>query len=208
MPSVSNWWVATRLRRAEQVERNRGVVLAAAKRVFLARGYAGASVEAISEEAGFSKGVVYSQFGSKADMFLALLDRRIDERTAENERVVGDLVGVDAVRALLAAAARDGTAEPGWARLLVEFRASAGRDPELNDRYAEAHGRTVDALVAVLDGIHQRAGREPAVPLRSMAEFVVGLGPAVALERLANPGALTDTDLTAMVIRALGLPES
>jgi AcrR family transcriptional regulator len=200
--------VPARLRRAEQVERNREVVLAAAKRVFLERGYAGASVEAISDEAGFSKGVVYSQFGSKADMFLALLDRRIDERAAENERMVGDLAGTDAARALLLAAARDAADEAGWARLLIEFRASAGRDPELNRRYAEAHARTLDALVAVIGGIHQRAGREPAVPLRSMAEFIVGVGSAVALERLANPGALADGDLAAMVIRALGLPDS
>lgn len=197
-----------RLRRAEQVERNREVVLSAAKRVFLGRGYAGASVDAISEEAGFSKGVVYSQFGSKADMFLALLERRIDERAAENRRVVGDLAGADAVRALLAAAARDAAEEPGWARLLVEFRLSAGRDPVLNGRYAEAHARTLDALVSLLEGLHRRAGREPAVPLRSMAELVVGVGSAVALERLANPDALADADLTHMVIHALGLPDA
>jgi hypothetical protein len=91
---------------------------------------------------------------------------------------------------------------------LVEFRASAGRDPELNRRYAESHARTLDALVAVVGRIHQRAGRAPEVPLRSMAEFIVGVGSAVALERLANPGALPDADLTVMVIRALGLPGS
>jgi AcrR family transcriptional regulator len=199
--------VATRLRRAEQVERNREVVLDAARRVFLARGYAGASVEAIAEEAGFSRGVVYSQFGSKADMFLALLDRRIVERATDNERVAGDLAGTDAVRALLGAAARDAAAEPGWARLLVEFRVSAGRDPELNDRYARAHARTLDALVALLGAIHERAGQTPAVPLRSMAEFMTGVGSAVALERLANPDALADTDLTTMVTRALALPD-
>ena len=66
---------------------NRASVLAAARRVFLAKGYAGATLEAIAEEAGFSKGVVYSQFGGKADLFLALLDARIDERAAQNERV-------------------------------------------------------------------------------------------------------------------------
>jgi AcrR family transcriptional regulator len=37
------------------------------------------TLDAIADEAGFSKGVVYSRFGSKADLFLALLDRRIEE---------------------------------------------------------------------------------------------------------------------------------
>ena len=70
--------MTTRLRRPEQTERNREVVLSAARRVFLDRGYVGATLEAIAESAGFSKGVVYSQFGSKADLFLALLEERID----------------------------------------------------------------------------------------------------------------------------------
>ena len=33
-------------------------------------------------EAGFSKGVVYWQFESKADLFLGLLEARISERSA------------------------------------------------------------------------------------------------------------------------------
>src|SRR5215203_510779 len=80
--------VAQRLRRVEQVERNREVVLAAARQVFISNGYAGATLEGIATEAGFSTGVVYSQFGSKADLFFALLERRIAERAAQNERVV------------------------------------------------------------------------------------------------------------------------
>jgi AcrR family transcriptional regulator len=76
-----------RASRAEQVGQNRARVLAAARRVFLARGYAGATVDAIAEEAGFSKGVVYSQFESKADMFLELLAARISERAAENAQL-------------------------------------------------------------------------------------------------------------------------
>ena len=77
--------MATRLRRAEQVERNREEVLAAARQVFLDRGYAKATVEGIADIAGFSTGVVYSQFGSKADLFLALLERRIAERAARHD---------------------------------------------------------------------------------------------------------------------------
>ena len=76
--------VMKRLTRVEQSERNRGLVLVAARRVFLARGYHRATLEQIADEAGFSKGVVYSQFESKADLFLALLEARIAERAAEN----------------------------------------------------------------------------------------------------------------------------
>src|SRR5689334_21301772 len=83
----------TRLSRAEQTERNRTRVLAAARRAFLARGYHGATLEQIADEAGFSKGVVYSQFRNKADLFLALLEARIAERAAENAGLAEGLAG-------------------------------------------------------------------------------------------------------------------
>ena len=76
--------MSTRLSRAEQNDRNRALLFAAARRVFLARGYHAATLEQIADEAGFSKGVVYSRFASKADLFLALLEDRIAERAAQN----------------------------------------------------------------------------------------------------------------------------
>src|SRR5437588_732004 len=71
-----------RLRRVEQSERNRALVLAAARAVFMDRGYHGATLEQIAEAAGFSKGVVYSRFESKADLFLSLL-AAVAERSGE-----------------------------------------------------------------------------------------------------------------------------
>src|SRR6266496_6522087 len=103
IPTVSNTVMATRLRRVEMVERNREAVLAAARRVFIDKGYAGATLEAIAEEAGFSKGVMYSQFQSKADLFLTLLERRIDERAQQNERIVAEHAGLEGLRRVLEA---------------------------------------------------------------------------------------------------------
>ncbi|HZD71914.1 MAG TPA: helix-turn-helix domain-containing protein, partial [Actinomycetes bacterium] len=48
----------------------------AARRVFARRGYHDASVEEVAEEAGFSKGAVYSNFTSKEDLFVTLLEQR------------------------------------------------------------------------------------------------------------------------------------
>lgn len=83
--------MSPRLSRAEQNDRNRALLLAAALRVFLARGYHAATLEQIADEAGFSKGVVYSRFDSKADMFLALLTDRIAERAVQNAAAAGQL---------------------------------------------------------------------------------------------------------------------
>src|SRR5271166_1901157 len=195
--------MAVRLRRAEQVERNREAVLEAARRVFIERGYAGASLEAIADEAGFSKGVVYSQFGSKPDLFMALLERRVEERAARNERIAEQLVGAEAMRGLIDAAREDAVANPGWPHLLTEFRALAMRDPELNRRYAEAHSRSVESLASALGRLYEGADVDPTVPVRSLAEFFLGAVAGIALERAANPNALPDSDLAQLTARAV-----
>jgi len=181
--------MAVRLRRTEQTQRNRAAVLAAAKRVFIARGYHAASLDQISEEAGFSKGVVYSQFRNKADMFLALLEDRIAERAEENARLVETLTGPDAVLRLaeqLVGGSRD---QAEWSLLVIEFRVHAARDPELSARYAAAHARTVAALAEVGERAFAAAGKEPPFPPRRIAEIVLALGTGAQLEQAADPTA-------------------
>ncbi|HMN30494.1 MAG TPA: helix-turn-helix domain-containing protein, partial [Caldilineaceae bacterium] len=67
--------MSPRLTRPQRQQQTRERLLDAAVEVFSRRGYHAASVEEISEAAGFSKGAVYSNFASKEELFLALLDR-------------------------------------------------------------------------------------------------------------------------------------
>lgn len=196
--------MATRLRRVEQVEQNRQRVLAAAQRVFIERGYAGATLEAIAEEAGFSKGVVYSQFGSKPDLFFALLEQRIEQRAANHRRAVAGLGGLDALHALLRAGAADDQSAPGWQFVLTEFRAQAVRSPDLNRRYAALHSRAVDQFASVLTHVFNSADLTPAIPARSLAEFIFATSTGAALERSANPAAVPEHQIVEFMVPALG----
>src|SRR6476469_7492663 len=62
-----------RLTRAQQQERNRAAVLAAARDEFTERGYAAAKVDEIAERAELTRGAVYSNFPSKRALYLAVL---------------------------------------------------------------------------------------------------------------------------------------
>lgn len=62
-----------RLTRAQQQERTRTSVLAAAEREFAERGYASAKVDRIAERAELTRGAVYSNFPSKRALYLAVL---------------------------------------------------------------------------------------------------------------------------------------
>jgi AcrR family transcriptional regulator len=179
-----------RLSRVEQVQRNRARLLDAARRVFLERGYGGATLEAIAEEAGFSKGVVYSQFAGKPDLFLALVRDRIAERAEENRRIVQEQAGLDAAMALLRLNARHAEEGSDWTRLLIEFRLVAARDPELNAGYAALHADTVDQLADAIGTGLARGGLTTAVPSRTFAQLVLALSTGAVLERAVEPNAL------------------
>ena len=195
--------MAMRLSRAEQGERNRALVLAAARRVFLERGYAGATLEAIAEEAGFSKGVVYSQFAGKPDLFLALIEGRISERAERNVLVSSGLAGLDGVRALLDANARLSEEGGDWSRLLIEFRVIAAREPALNARYAALHARTIDHFTEVIASILARAGLTSAYPPRAFAELILAIDAGRVLERAAGTSELELEHLIDLLGRAL-----
>ena len=195
--------MATRLRRAEQAERNRALVLDAARRVFLERGYAGATLEAIAEDAGFSKGVVYSQFGGKPDLFLALLEGRIAERAVENTRVSAGLAGLDGLRALLQANARLSDVGGDWSRLLIEFRVIAARDPALNARYAALHAATLEHFTGAIASILARAGLTAAYPPREFAELILAIDSGRVLEQAAGRSELQLEHLVDLLGRAL-----
>src|SRR5881409_2831591 len=66
-----------RLTRTERQAQTRADLLEAAARVFARRGFAGASVEAIAAEAGFTRGAFYSNFSSKEELFAELLQERV-----------------------------------------------------------------------------------------------------------------------------------
>ena len=67
-----------RLSRQESQLQTRERLLEAAASVFSQRGFYEASVDEVAEEAGFSKGAVYSNFASKEELFLVLLDRHLE----------------------------------------------------------------------------------------------------------------------------------
>jgi len=64
----------------------RRVLLAAARAVFAAHGYDGASIADVVERAGSSVGSLYHHFGGKAELFVALWQ---DHQDAQEQRVVG-----------------------------------------------------------------------------------------------------------------------
>src|SRR5262249_26386020 len=134
--------VAQRLLRAERKERTRAELVAAARAVFLRRGFHAASLDEIAEEAGYTKGAVYSNFAGKASLCLAVLDAHFRRRADAYREVALDQPEIEDGYRAVARFWRDANEqEPEWPRLMTEFLVYASRDERLRDAAREVRER-------------------------------------------------------------------
>jgi AcrR family transcriptional regulator len=140
---------------AERREGTRDDLIAASARVFSKRGFHATSLEAVAEEAGYSRGAVYYNFSDKEELFLELLDRRCAEH-AQNLRETfagveeGDVDGAARQAGVAAQHAFDAmTGDPEWRALYLEFLAHAARDPAFRRRF----GRRTQEMRSALEEV-------------------------------------------------------
>jgi AcrR family transcriptional regulator len=186
--------------RSETTAANRSAVLAAARALFEERGFHGAAVDAIAERAGFSEGVVYSQFGNKVELFLAVLEANIAARAEGLEDLVRSLRenGDGAVDPISLALAQSRASLP-WQAALVEFRAQAWRDPELNARYRELHVRAIENVASVVESVAPNVALDP----RRCAVALLAAATGLTLEALADPEFDLDRGFDDLVVVAV-----
>lgn len=193
----------SRRTRAQQSEENRAELLATAREVFRTRGYAAATLQEIAESAGFSKGLVCSQFASKGDLFLAVLEQRIDERARENDAVLDEWDGVDPREVGARLNEAMSRSEPGWRLAVIEFRLAAARDAELRARYEAVHRVTIARLAALLDALFARAGTVPPAPAEQLAVLLLAIDNGLLLADATSADPLPPDALSALLQRLL-----
>ena len=73
------WLGKTLSRREREVRSKRDDVFAAAARVFLERGFHGATMAEIARQAGVATGTLYNLFAGKEQLYLAMVEQKVDE---------------------------------------------------------------------------------------------------------------------------------
>jgi AcrR family transcriptional regulator len=183
---------AERVRRRPRVETRRDLLDAAA-RVFARDGFQGASVEAVAEAAGYSRGALYSNFKSKEALFLALWEERIERRRRELREVMqraGDpAAGIAPVAANVTQAL---DREREWFLLYFEFALHAARDAEFAERFERVREQGLSELADGIAAGLERAGLDSSLDPTDIAVALKALSYGLALERLVNDHAVSD----------------
>ncbi|HUR87002.1 MAG TPA: TetR family transcriptional regulator [Solirubrobacteraceae bacterium] len=180
----------TRLTRSERTALTRRELLQAAERRFFEHGYHGTTLDDIADEAGYTKGAVYSTFKSKGGLFLAFFDEMMERRLREIRELIA---AEDPAEDLLDALARQ-PVEKDNARFLllaIEFWVHAAREPELLNAFSERYRAMRESLSELVPAGHPLGAERWAIVTSALSN-------GLALERLIDPAGVPD-DLMATV---------
>lgn len=157
-------------------EATRQKLLDAAAQVFAEVGLDAASVEAICERAGFTRGAFYSNFDSKEELMLALTERIAEQKIDQVSSRIQELreTGVAYTPSEIVQRVLDGAIDEKMGILLTsEIRTRALRDPRLAETYLAWQAGIVDRVAGVITELGRTYGLKPRLPEREFAQLVL-----------------------------------
>ncbi|WP_435741921.1 TetR/AcrR family transcriptional regulator [Nocardioides sp. SYSU DS0663] len=189
------------VRRRPAREEVRRAVLDAAAQVFARQGIDGASLDDVAAAAGFTKGAVYSNFGSKEGLVAALVEDRtsayldlgleaVDQADAtlvERARLLGDR---------LTAASEE---QRDWHLLFTELWQRAVRTASSDGAFVERRRELRAAVSSAIEAHARETGAALPLAADDLATLLMALANGLAIERLVAPGEVPD-DLMGRVL--------
>ena len=160
----------------------------AAARIFEQDGIGGASIEAIAAAAGFSRGAFYSNFESKDELIIAMLEDHVAQSIRRNMDILAQHDNLDDFIAALKAMDRTRQDPLGRSPLLhmemILFVARAEkRRPELAKRLRARRKLVADIVVATMSGTAKGKVGDPAWA----GAMLLALEDGFRLHRLFDP---------------------
>src|SRR5829696_7498137 len=190
--------------RRVRAEATRGRVVEAASRVFLARGYAGATIPAIAAEAGVALQTVYRAAPGKAGLLAAAVNAAVAGGIERSHRPVETRPAIRAIsqepdpRRQLALYAHT---QPGiWARvgpLLGVLEAAAVTEPDLARLQQEQDAQRHAGLTRFTQSLHAREVLRPELTPQRAADLIVTLASYATYQSLVVTHGWTDAQYEA-----------
>jgi AcrR family transcriptional regulator len=190
----------------------RARLVAAAATVFARLGFAGASLEDVAEEAGLTKGAVYSNFESKDDLIKAVLHDRLDEPARAIPAQISDELSIED-RAARASElfVRQMELDREAALLDLEFSIYLARNPEMVPRFSEGARELRRTMARSMEEWAARDGVRLPLDPDTLVAGVFALGNGIRLARLSNPDSAPEDlfgTMLALILRSPAAPES
>ena len=193
-----------RLSRQEQQQRTRERLLDAAESLFAEGGVNATSLRTVCEKAGFSQGAFYSNFASKQDLLLSVLQRHIEREAVLLQSLVKSASSDTLDQALKGFAEHltEIAEQTQWSLMAIELQLQAQRDADFAAQCAHARNASYEALASVLDTLQTRFKLSYKLPTQQLAISLYALWSGLVLFQ-AGDEATSRADVLLTYLRGL-----
>jgi AcrR family transcriptional regulator len=172
----------------------------AAVEVFAARGIAASSLSQVAAAAGLTKGAIYSNFASKDELVLAIMEEHVATRLRDALEAFDAAEDLDlAVHELADSLARAIQTDSTWQHLFFEYCTLARRDPALQAGLMTRRREGRAAVARAIERIFDRYGIEAALSPDELAIAGLAISNGLSIESGIDPTAVP-ADLFARIL--------
>ncbi|TYT75416.1 TetR/AcrR family transcriptional regulator [Desulfobotulus mexicanus] len=176
-------------------------LMAAAIRIFGEKGYSAATIAEITDYAGYAKGNFYRYWKSKDELFLDIMQARMQQHREERQNRLQETrdgesaleVLVDFLEALIA--------DDEWPKVFLEFTVQGSCDPEIRERLNNSIYRLSSDLFADILSPYSENYEE----LRKLGALVTAIFEGYLIQRRMGSEVLSLQDLRRAIL-TLGSP--
>ncbi len=167
-------------------ERTRAALVAAALEIVAEKGFAAASLDEIAAKAGMTKGAIYSNFSSKAELMLAAMGAKGLVLSSPRPPATTIQEELAAMAGELAQVVRRARAE---AALIAEFNLYALGDPVIRKEVAATYAEGFTSTAGYLAGLKRRTD---AMSPRHLAVALQCIAMGFMIQSLVTPDEITE----------------
>lgn len=187
--------------RAERQAQTREKLIAVARDMFIADGYAATSLDKVADAAGFSKGAVYSNFTGKEELCMEVLDAIHAELLAGVVQAFTAETDLDGRIDAFTVWARTQLGDPQMTALEAEFSAVARQSAYVADQLRNRHRAITAEVSRLLRTVVEEAGYDVAFDPDKAAVALLSLGIGVGAMRSLD--ARLNVDVVGETMRTL-----
>jgi AcrR family transcriptional regulator len=165
------------MRKPKAPAANRAGIVAAAIDEFAARGFKGASMDAIAARTNTTRALINYYFGAKEKLYIAVLERVYGEiREAEGRLDLDHLPPVDAMRRIVEFTYNYYLAHEGFVRIVVAENQARGRHLRKSRMMRTLNRPIIDRLARVLERGQAEGRFRPGVDPVEIHKAIAALG--------------------------------
>jgi AcrR family transcriptional regulator len=170
-------------------------------------GVAAGSTRAIAAELGVAQATVHYTFGTKEELYRAVMEQLTQELVTQVERVAPDDAGFEETLSALAAALwRTARERTGSYRLLTELTMSALRSPQLSEGLQSLDRGVLAVTARLIAEAAGRTGQPLAQPAETLARFFLAGFDGLMMQHLSHPDEAAEmTCLQALISAVVAL---